>query len=93
LCAGNCPALDNTGIVYILESPDMRPAPVSLRQGRRATAPTIRASDIVRNPDAYDVLTLDGRAGRRDGRLPAGMFLAARKGDPASARLVALPTP
>ena len=83
----------NNGVVFILESPDMRPAPVSLRQGRRATAPTIRASDLVRNPEAYDLRTLDGRAGRREGGLPAGMFLAARKGDPASARLVALPTP
>jgi glucose/arabinose dehydrogenase len=78
----------NNGVVFILESPDMVPGPVSLRHGRRATAPAIRASDLLRNPGDYTVHGIDGRALRG---APAGVFLAAKRGAGEAPRLVVLP--
>jgi glucose/arabinose dehydrogenase len=84
----NNAAANNTGIVYILESPDMVSGPVSLRHGRRPTAPAIRASDLLRNPGDYTVHGIDGRALRG---APAGVVLAAKRGAGEVPRLVVLP--
>jgi glucose/arabinose dehydrogenase len=56
----------NNGIVYVLESPDMAPGPVSLRPGRRPGVKALTLTDVRLNPGAYRVTGLDGRA------IPAG---------------------
>ncbi|MCD6025435.1 MAG: hypothetical protein K0Q91_2351, partial [Fibrobacteria bacterium] len=56
----------NNGIVYVLESPDMAPGPVSLRPGRRPGVKALTLADVRRNPGAYRFTGLDGRA------IPAG---------------------
>jgi hypothetical protein len=61
---------------------------VSLRHSRRATAPAIRASDLLRNPGDYTVHGIDGRALRG---APAGVVLAAKRGAGEVPRLVVLP--
>lgn len=56
----------NNGIVYVLESTDMAPGPVGLRPGRRPGVRALTLADVRRNPGAYRVTGLDGRA------IPAG---------------------
>lgn len=51
----------NNGVVFILESPDMRPAPTSLRTPLPADARPLRLADLRRNPAAYEWRGLDGR--------------------------------
>jgi glucose/arabinose dehydrogenase len=52
----------NNGIVYVLESPDMTPAPVNLRPrtGRSDVKP-LNLSELRRTPEAYEWRGLDGR--------------------------------
>lgn len=69
----------NTGAVYILESPDMRPAPepVRLAPARRIPARVpIRIGDVRRDPTRYVLTTLDGRT---VARVPHGAFLVRPK--------------
>lgn len=52
----------NNGVVFILESPDMRANPTSLRRGLSLPgARAVRLSDLRRNPSAYEWRGLDGR--------------------------------
>jgi glucose/arabinose dehydrogenase len=51
----------NNGVVFILESPDMQPGPVSVRPARKPGIKAISVADLYRNPDNYVVKTLDGR--------------------------------
>jgi glucose/arabinose dehydrogenase len=78
----------NNGIVYILESPDMVMAPVSVRSprsGSRAALTPLRMADFLRHPGRYEMRGLDGRALRNP--LP-GAMLVREKGSAAPARLV-----
>jgi hypothetical protein len=89
---GSSPA-NNTGIVYILESPDMVAAPVSLRRGQRAATPAIRMSDVRRHPGDYVVRGMDGREfdARKAASIPAGVFLVTKRGESNVTRFMALP--
>jgi glucose/arabinose dehydrogenase len=56
----------NTGTVFVLESPDMVLAQVTGIRGAKGDArgagrKVIRAGDLLRNPDGYEVRGLDGR--------------------------------
>jgi len=50
---------NNNGVVFILESPDMRPSSVSVRH-RDAAAKSPRLADLLRTPHAYQWRALDG---------------------------------
>ncbi len=51
----------NNGVVFILESPDMRPSTTALRPDRRAAGfKPLRVSDLRRDPAAYEWRGLDG---------------------------------
>jgi glucose/arabinose dehydrogenase len=67
----------NIGQVLVLESPDMTPAPVSVRAARMDRAPSIRMRDVLRNPDRYVLRDLEGRELRG---VPSGAFFASEKG-------------
>ena len=69
----------NNGRIFVLESPDMVLAPVSVRAERLNHAPVIHAADVLRNPERYVLHDLDGRALRA---APAGAFFAADKSRP-----------
>ncbi len=75
---------NNTGVVYVLESPDMIPGvPTALRApARRAVMPALRAADVLRNPGDYVIRDLHGRLvegffARGDA---AGVFFVEKRG-------------
>jgi glucose/arabinose dehydrogenase len=78
----------NNGVVFVLESPDMTPAPVSIRMNRRTGMNPVRKGDLIRNPGAYELRGLDGRVLRT---VPSGVFLAAKRGVDDAPRLMAIP--
>jgi hypothetical protein len=83
----------NIGRVFVLESPDMVLGPVSLRPGRHTAATPFRLTDVLNRPDRYLVRGLDGRAieaGAR-GSFPSGVFLVSRRGENATAQVMAFP--
>jgi glucose/arabinose dehydrogenase len=77
----------NTGIVSVLESPDMVLNPVvALRHAAPgAGAPRFTRADVLRNRDQYIIKTLDGR---HAAEIPSGAFLAARKGSAGPAQIL-----
>jgi glucose/arabinose dehydrogenase len=79
--------VDN-GVVNILESPDMTPAPTGIRRDRREGLKPIRRGDLIRNPGAYELHGLDG--GKITG-LPSGIFLVTQKGLASHPSLMTLP--
>jgi glucose/arabinose dehydrogenase len=85
---------DNTGAVYILESPDLRlePAPVRLARARRALSPgrPISSADLRRNPAGYLVRDLQGRVILG---VPHGTFWVVEKGTQNGAQLMTIVAP
>jgi hypothetical protein len=75
----------NIGRVFVLESPDMQLAPVSLRAARLDRAPAIRIEAVLRNPERFVLRTLEGRELRE---VPVGAFFAADKAHPNAAALL-----
>lgn len=85
----------NSGVVSILQSPDMRPAPEPVRvQAVRASGtrarPQLRLEDIRRHPHRYVIITLDGRLLTR---VPSGPFLVRQKVGDKSSQLMTSVTP
>lgn len=77
----------NNGVVFILESPDMRPAPVSLRPAR-AAGTRLRVEDLRRNPRAYEWRGLDGRLMAAPDAAFRGVAWVRAKGDAGPAQLI-----
>jgi glucose/arabinose dehydrogenase len=71
----------NNGVVFILESPDMRPAPVSLRGARPIGAKALRVADLRRNPEAYEWRSVEGRLLTKPMYRLSGTYIVRAKGD------------
>ncbi len=82
----------NTGVVYILESPDMTPGiPTPLRASAPRGPAAFRAADVLRNPEDYVVRDLHGRVvALSPGSAPAGLFLVEKRGSGLAPRRMTL---
>jgi glucose/arabinose dehydrogenase len=77
---------NNTGRVYVLESPDMVPAnPVNLRPAVRSPRKALTLGEFLRDPSRYTVHALDGRELRG---MPRGTVMVREKGVPGPGRLM-----
>lgn len=79
---------NNNGVVFLLESPDMRPAPVSLRRGAMSAKP-LRLADMLRTPHAYQWRGLDGSVITVPTQHKGAAWVRAKDG--ASPQLVVIP--
>jgi glucose/arabinose dehydrogenase len=86
MCVTNSITAD-AGVVYILESPDMRPAgdPAGIAPRRRVPPKPLAFSEFLKHRDRYEATSLDGR---RIGGVPSGAFLVREIGAAGPARLM-----
>jgi hypothetical protein len=73
------PQVLNAGVVYVLESPDMRPAPkpVGIGPNRRVSPKTLTLAALMAHRDHYIVTGLDGREIQG---IPWGVFIVRERG-------------